>query len=82
MCECGAIREDRPAEELDGKGALCAGGAVATADVEACMLLTRICFVNGDRNERRIKRSVALQWTHGSRPTGVLSFLQTSIFAR
>jgi hypothetical protein len=41
MCECGAIRDERPADDVDGSGALCAGGAdvEAAAEVEAFIVV-------------------------------------------
>jgi hypothetical protein len=40
MCECGAILDERPAEDVDGNGALCAGGAdVEAAEVEAFIVV-------------------------------------------
>ena len=41
ICECGAIRDERPAEDVEGSGALCAGGADddAAVDVEAFIVM-------------------------------------------
>ena len=41
ICECGAMRDERPAEDVVGRGALCAGGAddEAVAEVEAFIVM-------------------------------------------
>jgi len=55
MCECGAIRDERPAEDVDGNGALCAGGADIEAGVEVVAFI--VVNVEQRRNCARVRQT-------------------------